>query len=57
MQKENSCNKPAEISYANLVIKKSRTPEENQLLKSTAQQLFDLGMINKENKLNAICKM
>ena len=46
-----------QISYANLVIKESRTPEENQLLKSSAQQLFYLGVINKVNKLNAIRKM
>lgn len=46
-----------QISYANLIIKEHRTPEETQLLKSTAQQLFDLGVINKINKLNAIRKM
>ncbi|WP_231659057.1 MULTISPECIES: zinc-ribbon domain containing protein [Pseudoalteromonas] len=46
-----------QISYANLIIKEHRTPEETQLLKSTAEQLFDLGVINKINKLNAIRKM
>ncbi|MFY8325845.1 zinc-ribbon domain containing protein [Pseudoalteromonas sp. ZZD1] len=46
-----------QISYANLIIKEHRTPEKTQLLKSTTQQLFDLGVINKVNKLNAIRKM
>ena len=46
-----------QISYANLIIKQRRTPEETQLLKSTAQQLFELGVIKKINKLNAIRKM
>ena len=46
-----------QISYANLIIEEHRTPEETQLLKSTAQQLFELGVINKINKLNAIRKM
>lgn len=46
-----------QISYANLIIKEHRTFDETQLLKSSAQQLFDLGLINKVNKLNAIRKM
>ncbi len=45
------------ISYANLIIKEHRTPDETQLLKYTAEQLFDLDVINKIYKLNAIRKM
>ncbi len=46
-----------QIYYANLIIKEHRTPTETQLLKSSAQQLFDLGVFNKVNKLNVIRKM
>lgn len=46
-----------QITYANLIIKEHRTLEETQLLKSSAQQLFDFGVLKKINKLNAIRKM
>ncbi|CAM3661475.1 MULTISPECIES: zinc-ribbon domain containing protein [Pseudoalteromonas] len=53
-RKKSRAIKKLQISYANLIIKEHRTSEETQLLKSTTQQLFDLGVINKINKVNAI---
>ena len=46
-----------QITYANLIIKEHITFEETQLLKSSAQQLFESGVIKKINKVNAIRKM
>ncbi|WP_257325768.1 zinc-ribbon domain-containing protein [Pseudoalteromonas rhizosphaerae] len=46
-----------QIIYANLIIKEHITLEETQLLKSSAQQLFESGVIKKINKINAIRKM
>ena len=53
-RKKDHVIKKMQNQYCYLVTKNARTPEDTMLLKSIAQELFELGYIKNINKVNQI---